>query len=85
MAGSELAKVIHKFDINCLDRSTANTDTSNLKHYEHTESGPVTFSKEVRTFVRIIEDMGDPFTEDSGDLIFAQEMLLIQQYLKLCM
>ena len=45
----------------------------------------MTFSKEVRTFVRVIEDMGDPFTEDSGDLIFAQEMLLIQQYLKLCM
>ena len=60
MAGSELAKVIHKFDINFLDRSTANIDTSNLKHYEHTESVQVTFSKEVRTFVRVIEDMGDP-------------------------
>ena len=65
-----------------VNKNTHNLHTENAGH---TESAQVTFSKEVRTFVRVIEDMGDPFTEDSGDVIFAQEMLLIQQYLKLCM
>ena len=59
---------IEEFDINCLDRSTVNTDTC-LKHHEHTESAQVTFAKEVRAVVREMEDMGNQFTEDSGDLL----------------
>ena len=68
VAGPKLARVIGKVDINCLDRSTVNTDTC-LTHHEHTESAQVTFAKEVRGLVRVIEDMGNPFTEDRGDLL----------------
>ena len=68
VAGPELARVIEEFHINCLDRSTVTTDTC-LKHHEHTESAQVTFAKEVRALVRVMEDMGNPFTEDSGDLL----------------
>ena len=44
-----------------------NTDTC-LKHHEH-ESAQVTFAKEVRALVRVMEDMGNPFTKDSGNLL----------------
>ena len=55
VAGPELARVIEEFHINCLDRSTVTTDTC-LKHHEHTESAQVTFAKEVRALVRVMEE-----------------------------
>ena len=67
LAGHELARVIEEFEINCMNRCSGNTDTSNLKHHEDTKYVQVTFARDVRALV--IEEMGNPFTEDSVDLL----------------
>ena len=67
VAGPELARVIEEFEINCMNRCSGNTGTSNLKHHEDTKYVQVTFAKDVRALV--IEEMGSPFTEDSVDLL----------------
>uniref|UniRef100_UPI00358FF46D uncharacterized protein n=1 Tax=Myxine glutinosa TaxID=7769 RepID=UPI00358FF46D len=66
VAGPELARVVHGFETVALESSTSK---NNLKHHEHTLSAQVSFAKEVTTLIQVIDDMGNPFTDESGDLL----------------
>ena len=41
----------------------------NLKHHEQLSSTEMTFKEEVMTIVCVFEDIGNPFQEDSGELL----------------
>ena len=69
VAGPELARVIEEFEVNCLDRGIGKTTGTNLKHHEHTASAQVKFANEVSALVQVVEDMGNPFMEESDDLL----------------
>ncbi|GFN81179.1 hypothetical protein PoB_000768500 [Plakobranchus ocellatus] len=71
VAGPELARIIEEFKVNCLDGGTGKASTTNLKHHdhEHTASAQVKFSKEVGALVQVFEEMGNPFMEESEDLL----------------
>ena len=38
-------------------------------HHEQTHSIQEAFARDVRSLVKVIEDMGDPFTDDSKELL----------------
>ncbi|GFO47369.1 hypothetical protein PoB_007387400 [Plakobranchus ocellatus] len=67
--GTKLARIIEEFEVNCLDGGTGKASTTNLKHHEHTASAQVKFSKEVGALIQVFEEMGNPFMEESEDLL----------------
>ena len=66
VAGPEIARTIEGFETACLDNHTGR-DIG--RHYEHTMAVQVTFASEVQALVEVIEDLGNPFMEESGDLL----------------
>ena len=71
VAGPELARVIGEFEDNCLDGGAGKTTRTKLKLHEHTASAQVKFATEVGALVQVhvLEDMGNPFMEESEDLL----------------
>ncbi|GFO04548.1 hypothetical protein PoB_003105300 [Plakobranchus ocellatus] len=69
VAGPELARIIEEFEVNCLDGGTGKASTTNLKHHEHTATAQVKISKEVGAPIQVFEEMGNPFMEESEDLL----------------
>ena len=62
VAGPELCRMVEEFV----------TDTSrkeSTKHHEQTPSAQASFANEVTSLVSTINEMGNPFTEDNGDLL----------------
>lgn len=66
VAGPEIAMAIRSFETSCLQHDTGRR---NGRHHEHTAAVQVAFAKEVRALVNVIEDLGNPFMEWSGDLL----------------
>ena len=66
VAGPEIARTIDGFKTACLDNHTGR---DNGRHHEHTMAVQVTFASEVQALVEVIEDLGNPFMEESGDLL----------------
>ena len=69
VAGPELARVIGEFEDKWLVGGAGKTTRTNLKHYEHTASAQVNFATEVGALVQVLEHMGNPFMEESEDLV----------------
>ena len=65
VARPEISRATEEFEANCLSDS----GKTNLKHHELTLSAQSTFANEVRHLVQVIEDMGNPFMEESADLL----------------
>ena len=61
VAGPEIARTIDGFETACLDNHIG---TDNGRHHEHTMA-----ASEVQALVEVIEDLGNPFMEASGDLL----------------
>jgi hypothetical protein len=66
VAGPEIARAIDSFQTVCSDN---NTGKHQVRHHEHTPSAQVSFASKVRALVQVIKDLGNPFMEDSGDLL----------------
>ena len=64
--GPEIARTIDGFETECLDNHTGR---DNGRHHEHTMAVQVIFASEVQALVEVIEDLGNPFMEESGDLL----------------
>ena len=64
VAGPEIARTIDGFETACLGNHTGR---DNGRHHEHTTAVQVTFASEVQALVEVIEDLGSPFMEESGD------------------
>ena len=65
-SGSEVATLVNEFETSMPTRSAAE---SGEKHHEDTPSLQSAFHKDVTSLVCTIEDMGNPFMEDSEDLV----------------
>ena len=63
IAGPEIAHMIEEFESSLRKR-----DVSDL-HHEQTPSIQEAFARDVRSLVDIIEDMGNPFTDESKELL----------------
>jgi len=66
VAGPEIARTIDGFETECLDNHIGR---DNGRHHEHTMAVQVTFASEVQALVEVIDDLGNPFMEESGDLL----------------
>ena len=66
VAEPEIARTIDGFETECMDNHTG---SDNGRHHEHTMAVQVTFASEVQALVEVIEDIGNPFMEESGDLL----------------
>ena len=65
VAGPEVARVIVEFeDFNMHPRNQEET-----RHHEETPTVQNTFARDVRSLVAVIEELGNPFEEDSQDLL----------------
>ena len=70
VAGPEIARTIDGFETACLDNHTGRDNGRDKgRHHEHTMAVQVTFASEVQALVEVIEDLGNPFMKESGDLL----------------
>ena len=66
VAGPEIVRTIDGFETACLDNHIGR---DNGRRHEHTMAVQVTFASDVQALVEVIEDLGNPFMEESGDLL----------------
>ena len=64
VSGPEMARVIGKFDA-----STEKRKKLEPRHHEEATHVQKAFERDLRSLVSTIEEMGNPFTEDSSDLL----------------
>ena len=67
VAGPELVRLTEEFELSIdgLHRRI----TSETRHHEQTRKFQVTFAQNAQSLVEVIEEMGNPFFEDSKDLL----------------
>jgi len=61
--GPEMARVIAEF------QATSETKKADHKHHEQTKHTQVAFARDVRSLTQVIGEMGNPFCDDSKDLL----------------
>ena len=64
MSGPEMARVIGEFEA-----STKRRKTLDLRHHEEAKHVQRAFARDVKRLANTIEEMGNPFTENSNDLL----------------
>ena len=63
-AGPEVARIIDEFEV-----SSGITRTKSTQHHDQSPSVQSKFAQHVKTMVIKFQEVGNPFTEDSKDLI----------------
>jgi len=63
VSGPEMARVIAEF------QATSETNKADHKHHEQTKHTQVAFARDVRSLTQVIGEMGNPFCDDSKDLL----------------
>ena len=66
VAGPELVRITAEFEVS-MER--LHQRSSNTNHHDQTKSNQVTIAQHVKSLVEVIEEMGNPFLEDSKDLL----------------
>ncbi len=66
LAGLDTARVIHEFEDTIRDRHRTHRTG---EHHEESKSVQARYVKEVKALVEVVEGMGSPFLESSGDLL----------------
>ncbi len=67
VAGPELVRITAEFEASI--EGLHKRMTSKTRHHEQTKSSQVIFAQHVRSLVEVIEEMGNPFLEESKDLL----------------
>lgn len=65
VSGPEMARLIEEFQAS-MERPEKGPD---LRHHEQTRSTQMTFFNQLKALSSVIEEMGNPFTEESSDLL----------------
>ena len=68
IAGPEIARIIAEFEIS-QDISSSKTKCTDTLHHEQSRSAQSKFEQQVHALCDTMEKMGNPFTEDSTDLL----------------
>ena len=74
VSGQEVARLITEFEAS--SETEERMKPGSTKHHEEARTTQLFFAKDVKSLISVIEDMGKPFTEASGDLL-----ILDTQYL----
>ena len=64
VAGPEIARVVKEFESTYVEQKP-----NDVHHHEQVPAVQKAFAKDVQALLEVIEEMGNPFTEDSADLI----------------
>ena len=64
VSGPEMARLIKVFQV-----STEKIQSVDFRHHEQKKSKQLAFAQDVKLLTETIEEMGNPFTEDSSDLL----------------
>lgn len=67
ISGPEIARIIAEFEAGTAIITDEKIDPA--KHHEETEGVQISFAKDVKALVCVMEEMGNPFLEQSGDLL----------------
>ena len=70
-AGPELSAMVQEFEI-------GSSSTGSTNHHEQAPAVQATLASKVSSLVRTIDQMGNPFTEDSGDLLTLDTMDILE-------
>lgn len=73
IAGAEVARVIGEFEKSAIPENRR-VDTH---HHDQTASVQISFAKDVRSLLTVIEDMGNPFEQESQDLLVLDTQTLL--------
>ena len=72
--GPDVVRMTTEFDV-CIHKNT----TSDERHHKQSRSSQVNFAQQVQGMVEVIEEMGNPFMEETKYLLeWTQQTLLIQ-------
>lgn len=64
ISGPEIARMVHEFE-GCLTEETS----ERKEHHEEAKNLQLSFVKDVQSLVSVIEDMGNPFMEETNELL----------------
>ena len=64
VCGPEMARLLQEFE-----RATEKSESIDRRHHEQKSHAQIVFQKDVRSLTHAIEEMGNPFTEYSSDLL----------------
>ena len=64
VCGPEMAPLLQKFE-----RATEKSESIDKRQHEQKSHAQIAFQKDVRSLTHAIEEMGNPFTEYSSDLL----------------
>ena len=70
VASPEMSRMVAEFKDDSIPRSS--------KHLEQTKAVQTTCVKEVKALVEVFEEIGNPFKEDSGDLLTLDTKLIME-------
>lgn len=65
VAGPQLSAVIAEYE----DKADSHGDNKEKKHHEQSDSAQKTFSEDVRSFLTTMEELGNPFLDQSKELL----------------
>jgi hypothetical protein len=74
VSGPEMARLIGEFEA-----SLEKTRQPDFRHHEQTKHVQMTFAQDVRSLTSTIEEMGNPFSENSSDLLVLDNRDLADQ------
>ena len=64
VSGPEMARLIGKFEV-----STKKRNKTDFRHHEHWKHAQTTFGRAITSLTDVIKEMGNPFAENSKDLL----------------
>ena len=67
ISGPEVARLIAEFETSPEEDEEMNLGS--IRHHEEAKSTQLSFAKDVKSLTSVIDDRGNPFTEESGDLL----------------
>ena len=65
VSGPEIARIVGEFEVSVNEREMS----EDQDHHESSKSQQLKFCKEVSSLVAVFEEMGNPFLEESNDLL----------------
>ena len=63
----EVARLIAEFEAS--PEADEEIKPGSIRHHEEAKSTQLSFAKDVKSLTSVIDDMGNPFTEESGDIL----------------